>query len=194
MITIDEHTFNEKLLTKTSKVLDVGCRGFGFARWITENICCAVTAIDADPNIKDPGLPNVVFANCAVTHTDVKEVDIYLFGNGTANYTSQVFSKPAQCEVATVPAYRITPFWDLIKLDCEGAEYGILENMIKPLARQITVEFHEHTPAAKGDAYMQNLFNKLSKWYTIKGLEKKAAHGCAPNFWDVLLTLKPMKI
>jgi hypothetical protein len=81
-------------------------------------------------------------------------------------------------------------FWDLIKMDCEGAEYGILQSMTSPLAKQMSVEFHEHTPARKGESIVNDIFVHLSQWYVISGNEKKALHGCESNYWDVLFTLR----
>lgn len=190
MVTIDEHTFDETLLNENSKVLDVGCRGFNFALWIRQNTGAKVTAIDADPAIVDPLIKGVEYLNRAVVSDITGAVDYYSFGNGTASYIETCGGKPSECEVFHVKTYKIEPFWDLIKLDCEGAEYDILMNMDRPIAKQISVEFHEHTQAAKGDDYMQKLFARLSVDYHIGNLIKETRHGCIANYWDVLLTLK----
>ena len=61
--------------------------------------------------------------------------------------------------------------WDVVKLDCEGAEYDVLLDWPGPIAEQITVEFHEHTGAnVKGpDVYREILeqvgFNKVEIFF-----------------------------
>lgn len=190
IVTVHEHSFKPSLLNRESKVLDVGCRDFQFAQWFIDNIGCKVTCIDADPTIKDPKIKGVTFLNKAVTHSDKEKLRLFAFGNGSGSYTEEVFERPSECKEYEVETYRITPFWDLIKLDCEGAEYEILMNMTEPLAKQISVEFHEHTPAAKGQLYISKLFNHLWQWYDIHGDVQEKRHGCGENYWDVLFILK----
>ncbi len=189
MTTIDEHTFDESLLTPNSRVLDIGCRGFNFANYIIDNFGCEVTAIDADPQIRCDNT-KINFINAVVTSGQQSKMKFFSFGNGTGSYSEECFQQPSVCEVFEIPTYKIEPFWDLIKMDCEGAEYGILQSMTSPLAKQMSVEFHEHTPARKGESIVNDIFVHLSQWYVISGNEKKALHGCESNYWDVLFTLR----
>lgn len=190
LVIVDEHTFDKSLLHKTSKVLDCGARGFGFSKWITENIKCPVTAIDADPLIQDPNLPNVTYINAAISNRTRGTLRYFKFGNGSGSYTDDIYEKPSECQEFNVIPYNIKPFWDLIKMDVEGAEYQVLMNMQEPLAKQISVEFHEHTPAKKGEDYMNELFMHMSKWYIIYNNVREERHGCGKNYWDVLFILK----
>lgn len=189
MITIDEHTFDETLLTSNSRVLDVGCRGFNFANYIVDNFGCDVTAIDADPQIKCNN-PKIKYINAVVTNSNQNSMKFFHFGNGTGSYSEECFQQPACCEVFEISTYKIEPFWDLIKLDCEGAEYNILQSMTSPLSRQLSVEFHEHTPARKGEDVIRNIFTHLSQWYNILGDNRQTLHGCESNYWDVLFILR----
>lgn len=190
IVTISEHSFDASLLHKTSKVLDCGCRGFEFSKWIAEKIGCRVVSVDADPEIINPIITNVEYIHAAVASGDETKVAYYAFGNGTGNYIANVCDQPAECDIHEVPAYRIKPLWDLIKMDIEGSEYDIFMDMEAPIATQVSVEFHEHTPAAKGDKFMQNLFDRMSVWYEIIGATKEKRHGLSENYWDVLFILK----
>src|SRR6185312_13911932 len=178
IITVGEHSFDKSLLHKTSKVLDCGCRGFEFSKWVAENIGCRVVAVDADPEIANPKITNVEYKHAAVVAGDQTKVAYYTFGNGTGNYIEDVYDQPAECEVHEVPAYRIKPFWDLIKMDIEGAEYNILSSMEEPLATQISVELHEHTSAKIGEVEVQRLFAHMGKWYDAYNVVKEKRHGC----------------
>lgn len=188
MQTIDEHTFDETLLTKDSKVLDCGCRGFGFANWIKNNIGCYVLAIDADPNVSPPA--DIEYLNAAVTSSDTAYVKIYTFGNGTANYIETIKDRPSESIDFVVRTYKIQPYWDLIKLDIEGAEGDLLLNMKQPIARQLSVEFHRHCCVFQTEEYVQSIFNHLSQWYNIIGANREKRHGCSLNYWDVLFIQK----
>ncbi len=191
MTIIDEHTFDETLLNANSKILDAGCRGFGFGKWIVENIGCEVTCIDGDPQIENPNIEKINYLNRIVTHDESNEkLILFVYGNGTANFSEEVAQRPTDCIEYIVPTYKIKPFWDLIKLDIEGAEYDILRRMEGPLAKQISVEFHQHTGAKKSPEFMLELFNHVSQWYDIIGAVPEERHGCGMNYWDVLLKLR----
>lgn len=191
MITIDEHTFDETLLNENSRVLDAGCRGFGFANWLVDNIGCEVTCIDADPRIENPNNQKINYLNRVITHDESNEkLNFYVFGNGTANFSEEVSQRPTDCIEYKLSTYKIKSMWDLIKLDIEGAEYDILRRMESPLAKQISVEFHQHTAAKKSDAFLLEMFNHISQWYEIINAVPEERHGCGKNYWDVLLKLK----
>ncbi len=63
--------------------------------------------------------------------------------------------------------------WDLIKFDCEGSEFGILENWPGPIADQISVEFHDGHPERDGphrriwEDKFSRIFPQLSAWYSL---------------------------
>ena len=93
-------------------------------------------------------------------------------------------------------------FWDIVKLDCEGAEYEILLDWPGVISRQITVEFHEHTGAnSGGEATYKKIIEHLSQWYDViqhvKGpMYQNGRLMCkAINYWDSLFVLKnkPMR-
>ncbi len=57
------------------------------------------------------------------------------------------------------------------------------------MARQISVEFHEHV-APRPQALYDAIFAHLGQWYEVVQHEKSARHCCAPNYWDTLFVLK----
>jgi hypothetical protein len=190
MVTVDEHTFDETLLYPGAWVLDAGCRGFNFALFCADDYQCNVTCVDAG-KLDPPGHVRIEYFNEAIARGR-DEVKFYDFGNGTASYTDACGPQPGECRVTTVKTFDPDQYqWELIKLDIEGGEYDYLMGLQEPPARQITVEFHEHTPARRGDEFMAFLFHKMSKWYDMTGAVKDSRHGCGMNYWDVLFTLRP---
>jgi len=53
---------------------------------------------------------------------------------------------------------------DLLKLDIEGAEYEILENL-EPIPKQISCEFHEHCHTELHKLYIDKVLEHLCKHY-----------------------------
>lgn len=181
MITIDDHTFDEKLLTETGWIIDAGCRGFKFANYITENkprishqdfnyrtYCLDIEGFEATGNI-------TVFKQAALSATP-GQTEAYFFGNGTGNFIKGINGVPGNtedrpCETKTVQCITLQDIYaeigtdiDLLKLDIEGAEYEILEN-IEPIPRQITVEFHEHVHQHLHDKYIDKVMAHLCTHY-----------------------------
>lgn len=181
MVTIDGHTFDETLL-KDGWVIDAGCRGFNFAFDISYSrsmkaypvkLDSLVLALDIE-NFTD--IPNgITFKQAALTNHS-GETECYLFGNGTGNFIKGINGEPGHSEdrpvqKITVPCITLQDIYkeigtdiDLLKLDIEGAEYEILEN-IDPIPEQITVEFHEHCHKEIHDKYIDKVMEHLCKYY-----------------------------
>ena len=79
--------------------------------------------------------------------------------------------------------------WDIVKMNCEGAEYEILSAWPGPISRQIVVSYHEHY-RPRGDAYIGGVRAHLSKWYAVVRHEKDARYYAGPNYWDDVYVLK----
>ena len=95
--------------------------------------------------------------------------------------------------IAGLSAVLDVPLWDVVKLDCEGAEFGILENWPGACARQISVEFHDAFDRNRwNDEYFTWLFGRLRrfgykvishpKYRTTPDDESSEGH------WDTLLS------
>lgn len=179
MKTIDGHTFDETLLNG-GWVIDAGCRGFNFSRYMLNDTHNAIYSLDIDElttlftGHKESFLP-FKFKQAALTNFS-GETECYLFGNGTANFIKGINQEPGNSEdrpvqKITVPAITLQDIYneigtdiDLLKLDIEGAEYDILIDM-EPIPKQVSVEFHEHTIKVKHDERIDAIMDHLCKYY-----------------------------
>lgn len=160
-----DHTFDLDLIQPGEWVFDVGCRGFDIAKQLALR-GVSVIAYDADPN---PSILNhldgfshehrsliryrlgmavvgeVDHANSPMLRLDTS-ANPYAFSLYTATGDKSV-------EVPTTTVRMVMAEHDvaqlaMLKLDAEGSEYGIIEDLIRlghrhvHLARQVTVEFH----------------------------------------------------
>jgi len=201
---ISEHTI--ACLPKSSgMILDVGCRSFDFSRIMLKE-GYKVVSIEADDRVIVIEHENLRFGNYALV-PESKNGSIQTlvkFGNGSANHLLGIAGEiPENKRLSQVLGLSITetgrlfevPFWDIVKLDCEGAEYDVLMEWPGPIARQITVEFHEHTGANVRGKYIYNdILSHLSEWYRVIQHELSVMHNCSvPNYWDSLFVLKEME-
>lgn len=182
MITIDGHTFNGDII-KGGWVIDAGCRGMAFSEYILDRRFAFthkpnVFAIDIEDfsevyiNKRDREFK---FKQAALTNKS-GQTEAYFFGNGTGNFIKGINQVPGNLpdrpmQIQTVPCITLQDIYneigtdiDLLKLDIEGAEYEILEN-IEPIPKQITVEFHEHCHTEIHNKYIDKIMDHLCKHY-----------------------------
>lgn len=182
MTTIDQHTFDEDIINngiwmdKPGWVIDAGCRGWDFTHELL--IKRPVYAIDIE-NFDIPKWPHIenqlIFKQAALTNKS-GQTEAYFFGNGTGNFIKGINQVPGNLpdrpmQIQTVPCITLQDIYneigtdiDLLKLDIEGAEYEILEN-IEPTPKQITVEFHEHCHTDLHNKYIDKIMEHLCKSY-----------------------------
>lgn len=177
---IHEHSVDLDILGPYGNILDLGCRGFQFTNYFREN-GFKVYPVDIDPDLEG------MYFNYAITDrngmvgierssdpqgTRVKE------GNEITCYTLESFSK-----------FVDVPFWDLIKMDVEGAEYDIIMSLDKGIAKQLSIEFHLHTGIySQGD--MAVMYARLLELGYKKAIhELTNQHGAGLNYWDSLFIL-----
>lgn len=204
---IDYHSFCSDILTDNGWGLDVGCRGFGFSNYLaSKNL--KVISLDPDVDIKDPENPNIFFERKCLLGNKINKINYASWSSGEGNFVSQDKTllpnnaKIYEVECTTInelmDKYKI-PIFDVIKLDCEGSEYDILMNIDKPIAKQITVEFHDfigRNPYKNNEEYYTKLFNKLGEWYNVVQHEKGTLNlgekvmSRVINYWDSLFVLK----
>lgn len=166
MTTIAGHTFDE-LLLNDGVIVDVGCRDFGFTNhFIGKKVFC----VDPDISVFDnaPIWPTLI--NMAIS--DKKGTETY-YRNGESTCLTRFNSGHKHlcyyCDSITMEdLYRRTgDNVDLLKLDCEGAEYIILGDGFLPIPKQITVEFHHHCFPEIHDANIEKVFDTVMKYYDL---------------------------
>lgn len=195
MITVGGHTFDETLLSD-GVIIDVGCRGFEFSRYngfINKVVWC----IDPDSEVwKDSArfmVGQKFFLDVAISDNKGWS-GIYI--NGEATCLREIDPDQGHpfelCKTITMDdLYKITgENVDVLKLDCEGAEYIILGETFKPIPKQITVEFHNHTVPELHKQHYESIIERLSKDYTMHNAVWEQRHGCGYNFWDTLFIRK----
>ena len=188
------HTVDVDLIPRHPRVLDVGCRMQEFCTEF-ERISpeALFTCLEPDPATKGRALP------IALTGGRIAAALYAKFpGDGMANHLA---SGPVEgAEMLCVRAMRIEALmsslaiehWDVVKLDCEGSEFSILESWPGPIATQISVEFHDYQDRKRwNDAYFAKLFSGPLKDYRVVQHElTPVGPGNTLGHWDSLLVLK----
>ena len=186
-LVIAEHSLDLSLVPDAAKILDLGCRGFGFANYFRDR-GHDVYAIDVDlldGHRGDDALGD--YLRCAVASEDGRCGVRYVSGDPQATHITYGDAVPMYT-LQTLSAKLGVAAWDIIKMDIEGAEYEILDNArtCHPIAKQLTIEFHAH--CAPQDKWMLDaLLSKLSTHYEVHNQVWEPRHGCCANYWDVLL-------
>lgn len=88
LISCGEHTIDVDLLSENGWVLDVGCRGYGFANEVLRHKNCRVIAVDPGSDIGTPSDSRIVFENVAVVHDQtVKQAHFFEYGDGYGSHS-----------------------------------------------------------------------------------------------------------
>lgn len=182
MTTIAEHTIDVSLLPVTGgKIMDVGCRGFQFADEL-ERLGHHVYPIDIEIlNGRRHYILAIAGYNgkCSVQKSKDPQATRMMAGFDIPCYTISGFSKVVDVK-----------FWDLIKLDIEGAEYEVIMSLTEPPAKQLSIEFHLHTKIYPESAIKEMEDKLISLGYFPVKHDKYPAHGLEANYWDSLWILK----
>lgn len=192
---VAEHTVDVALIEPGGCVLDAGCRDFSFARNMAER-GCRVLALDADPTVEDQHVERVTFANIALD-IEPGEREFVMSRDPQARHLRPPHAEAESVPIITVSATTIGDFmslfkielWECVKLDIEGAEYGILLRWPGPIAKQISVEFHDHVFRQSPDVYDQ-ILTHLGQWYEVVRHERDERHSAGFNYWDSLFVLR----
>lgn len=118
-----------------------------------------IVGFEADPltferltsNVEQNGLRDVVLNHCALTDKD-GSVEFYRDKNVKGSKQSSLEPKRKDGESVVVPARRLSSFIteeiDMLKLDVEGAEASVLQDLKDTgklrMIRQIQLEYHHH--------------------------------------------------
>ena len=200
---IAEHSYIPDLLPECPVVLDVGCRDFGFTKEILKvRPKAQIVALDPDPEVSDPKIQRVMLLNLALVGDGRRFSKYASFGsNGTTkgygNFLADTEIEHQETKMLMVRCINVQDLmhqlrvfhWDLVKLDCEGSEYSILENWPGRIATQLSVEFHDFMSPQKHDkAYFDKLFGGLTEYKVVQheAFDNAVGYG----HWDTVLVLK----
>lgn len=200
-ITLNEHTFILELLSQKPIIVDLGCCCGGFLSKVKESINYEkIIGIEANPinyeTVKGYSDTNIVILNKAVCSEKRSEKEItFTVDLNDTHVGSFVFDEKsaALCRSTktlqkfTVPTIKISEIFseyqldyiDLLKIDIEGAEWEILNDLNDAYfekIKQISVEFHDFIdPSMKPKT--QEVISKL------KSLGYEMIHSGAPWFY-----------
>ena len=197
---IDTHTFCPDILTTGGWALDIGCRGFGFARYLAD-MGLNVIACEPDIEIVDPCIDRITFERVAVVGFDAHDCMYAHWTGGEGNFTSDseikgfdTYRVPCASIKSIMDKYSISQF-DIIKMDCEGAEYKIFETIPPRCTKQFTVEFHDFVGRNPCKDNNEEYYAKLAGYIPeYKFVQHKktplSATNDIENYWDSLFVLK----
>lgn len=203
LLTVFDHTIDMDALPDVPVVLDVGCRDFNFTRKILElRPEGLVIALDPDRDIPDPNIVACIFLREALVG-DRREKAVYAgWTTGEGNFIVDSGPAPEYAtsvyEVSCVNIRNLMErmrirWWDLVKLDCEGSEFQILENWPGPIAGQLSVEFHDWGEGQNkyDNGYYNHLFaNSLRDYEVLQHRITPLGPGPAYGHWDSLFELR----
>lgn len=219
-ITYHTHTYEPDLIVSGGWALDLGCNDFIFSKHLL-NLGLKVIGIDPIKNIGVPNdlrqNPNFIYLQKACVGIKTTPTKTYYeynaWGANSIYTTPEILHKPENGGHANNPfktkyevdlvtlkelmeIYNIQQF-ELIKIDTEGAEYEILENLPSKCAKQISIEFHDFlnlNPTNDIEEYHKNLTLKLSDYF-LSYEQKEPLKGSLIEFQrdDILYILKDLR-
>jgi FkbM family methyltransferase len=198
-----EHSVDLDLLPQAPVVLDAGCRGFDFSNAVLDvRPDARIIAMDAAPGAGGSTDHRITFLNQPlVGFLQSSRMEFVPLPNPAACFMREINSTASQgilLETRTLQwitsQFQVSKF-DLIKLDVEGSEFGILETWPGAIATQISVEFHDYVDNNKyDDAYFQRLFLGSLGDYEVVQHEMSEVSNARRGHWDSLLRLRPGKM
>jgi FkbM family methyltransferase len=152
--TIHGHSFVGSWLGPDSVVVDLGANVGGFSHEIQHRYGCRVAGVEANPTLANAILKNdrLSCANLAIT-ANPGQVEFFIDPQNSEASTIDPQGRRAELQRVVVEGMTFVHFAmgegltriDLLKIDIEGAELDLLENIPYPVLReirQISVEFH----------------------------------------------------
>lgn len=220
VLTRHNHTYEPNLIIQGGWALDLGCNDFIFSRHLL-SLGLKVIGIDPIKNIQIPqdllNNSNFIFIQKACVGTKDSETKTYYEYDGwgansiyntpellhreeNGGHANNQFKESYDVNLTTISEimkqYNIKQF-EIIKIDTEGAEYDILENLPKKCSKQLSVEFHDFlglTPIRDVEFYHQQLLIKLEDYFlSYEQLEPLKGSLSEHQRDDVLYVLNDLK-
>ena len=210
LVQLASHTVDLDLLPEAPRVLDAGCRDFDFTAAVLEHRPRSyVYALDPGPDLCPPPplmqrYPDALihFSNRALVGSPRFKARLFTGSTGHGDFLSELQSYydmiPIEVHCVTLSELggpNPFDFWDLVKLDIEGSEFEVLERWPGPIARQISVEFHDwnqpHT--CYSETYWRELFTHLGKFGYRVVQHELSRQGNGVGHWDSLIVLDDAK-
>lgn len=182
---IHEHTCDLSLLPEKALILDIGCLGMEFTNYF-RNLGHTVHAVDIQEFEGEYDQIAITDYNGTAFIEQSEDLQATKIG-----YTYQE-GKPQTpcCTLQTYMKIMDVEMFDLIKIDCEGAEHRIIMSLQKPPAKQCSIEFHIHT-GIYGMTEVLEMEEKLySLGYKAVQHEFEDKHCAGFNFWNSLFILQ----
>lgn len=197
ILNIAQHSFELDRLPERPWVLDVGSRALAFTNGMRALRPGAfIFAMEPDPTIETTA--GCFLIRKALVGDDRTESRYASYSTGEGNFLTDAESYH-DAEMFTVSCINIEklmawlsrPHWDLVKLDCEGSEFQILENWPGPIATQISVEFHDWDRRDRyPESYYYRLFAQLGQMGYRVVQHELSVQGVGCGHWDTLLVLE----
>jgi hypothetical protein len=148
---IGEHTIDVDLLPEEPLVLDVGCRYYDFCEEIFAlRPKARIIAFDPATDVLPPSPPDSRIQFFHLALIEGSQDRVWMRPNG---WIVELTPQDGLVEVSVMSMAQLLsrwPYFDLIKLDCEGSEFQLLEHWPGPCATQINVEFHDIAKSWEG--------------------------------------------
>lgn len=215
--TFHNHTYEPNIIDSNGWALDLGCNDFIMTKHLLSK---GLKVIAIDP-IKTINIPQDILNNPNFTYLQKACVGIkkeqtvryYEYSHWGANsivntpdklhspenhgHGNNPFKESYDVDAITIQElmneYKIEQF-EFIKIDIEGAEYDILENLPKKCTKQMSIEFHAFlglTPIKDVEEYHKFLTEKLEDYFvSYEQLEPLKRN---PEYWDRNDTLYVLK-
>lgn len=189
---IEEHSIDLDFLTG-GWVIDAGCLRWKFSQAM-KDLGEKIFALDINEMEKSDCVD--IFERKALSYkNDV--VKVFVKSDLAATHTSDVCPTKVYVDTFDVPTITLndirqmlTGEIDVLKLDIEGGEYTLLTNNFVPIAKQISIEFHEHCFPELHKEYFPKCLKTLQEHYDVAYLERVPMHCAGLNYWDSLFIKK----
>lgn len=188
MTEIFEHTVDMDLLPEKALILDLGCFGMEFTNYFRE-LGHTVHAVDIQELDGD-------YHRCAITDYN-GFCDIVTSDDPQSTKIKAIWSAPKIDTEKYIPCCTLDMYmtmknvnmYDLIKMDIEGSEYGVIMSLTKAPAKQISLEMHLHTGTYLMGEVIEMEIKLESLGYKNVYRDYSDKHCAGKNIWDSLWVL-----